>query len=190
MFLPSRGIRQSCVSPRSKRNIMLKKIALGVVAIVFAGIVYIYASYGSIARNGSGYAAKNICSGYFLSGFSPETMKREALAGASSALENISYTIDEEARTVTTTLSCSSAALFIRLELAAPCFPQASRKSTLQSNPCQFWMFPISCHGRKAALRRRARKASTRSWTRHLPKSIPTRRATPKPSLSSIMESS
>lgn len=105
MFLPSRGIRQSCVSPRSKRNIMLKKIALGVVAIVFAGIVYIYASYGSIARNGSGYAAKNICSGYFLSGFSPETMKREALAGASSALENISYTIDEEARTVTTTLS-------------------------------------------------------------------------------------
>ncbi|MEM1035597.1 MAG: serine hydrolase [Pseudomonadota bacterium] len=83
---------------------MLKKILLAVTALLVAGIAYVYLAYGSIARAGSGYAAKIICSGYFLSGFSPEIMKFEALAGASSTLANVSHEIDIETSTVTTKL--------------------------------------------------------------------------------------
>jgi len=83
---------------------MLRKIILGLFVIALAGLVYVYLSYGAIARTGSGYAAKNICSGYFLSGFSPETMKREALAGASDALAAVSHQLDQDKQTVTTKL--------------------------------------------------------------------------------------
>ncbi|MEM9054559.1 MAG: serine hydrolase [Pseudomonadota bacterium] len=83
---------------------MFRKVALGAMGLLLVGMGYAYATYGSIARGGSGYAAKNICSGYFLSGFSPTIMKEQALAGASSALSNISYSIDEENQSVTTKL--------------------------------------------------------------------------------------
>ena len=77
---------------------MIKKIVLGLVAVVLIGAGFAYYSYGSIARAGSGYAAKNICSGYFLSGFSPEVTTNQALRGASELLANISSTVDEEKR--------------------------------------------------------------------------------------------
>ncbi|MEO0882597.1 MAG: serine hydrolase [Pseudomonadota bacterium] len=83
---------------------MLKKIAIGAGAILLGGMAYLYLTYGSIARGGSGYAAKNICSGYFLSGFSPEVMKDQALKGASSLLADVSHTLDVEKQQVTTRL--------------------------------------------------------------------------------------
>ncbi|MEM7005690.1 MAG: serine hydrolase [Pseudomonadota bacterium] len=83
---------------------MLKRIAIGIGAILVGAVAYIYFAYGSVARGGSGYAAKNICSGYFLSRFSPEVIRTEALAGASSILADVSYTIDDDRQTVTTRL--------------------------------------------------------------------------------------
>ncbi|MEL6415874.1 MAG: hypothetical protein AAFQ15_13125, partial [Pseudomonadota bacterium] len=83
---------------------MFKRVLIGVVFIVLAAIAYIYSTYGSIARAGSGYAAKNICSGYFLSGFSPEIMRDQALRGASSTLASVSYDLNVEDRRVRTKL--------------------------------------------------------------------------------------
>ncbi len=83
---------------------MLRTIAIGLAAILLGGVAYLYVTYGSVARGGSGYAAKNICSGYFLSGFSPEVMRTEALAGASSLLADVSYSVDEDKKQVTTRL--------------------------------------------------------------------------------------
>ena len=83
---------------------MFRKTLIGIITILLAGAAYLYFAYGSVARGGSGYAAKNICSGYFISGFSPETMKDEALRGASSLLANVSHTLDVEDRQVTTRL--------------------------------------------------------------------------------------
>ena len=81
---------------------MFKKIAIGFVVFLLGAAAYVYLAYGSIARAGSGYAAKNICSGYFLSGFPTETVKSEAVVGASPVLANVSYELDEEERHVTT----------------------------------------------------------------------------------------
>lgn len=83
---------------------MLKKLAAGVLVLTLGAFAYVYFSYGALARAGTGYAAKNLCSGYFLSGFSPEDVKQQALIGASETLAHVSYSIDEEARAVTTSL--------------------------------------------------------------------------------------
>ena len=83
---------------------MFKKVAIGILVLLLGVVAYAYYSYGSLARGGSGYAAKNLCSGYFLSGFEPETVKQEALIGASDTLANISYVLDTENRNVTTKL--------------------------------------------------------------------------------------
>ncbi len=83
---------------------MFKKVAIGSLVLVLGVVAYAYYSYGSLLRGGSGYAAKNLCSGYFLSGFAPETVKQEALIGASDTLANISYDLDTEGQSVTTKL--------------------------------------------------------------------------------------
>lgn len=83
---------------------MLKKIAIGVVAMVLLGAAYAYIAYGSVARAGTGYAAKNLCSGYYLSGFAPEDVQDQALRGASELLSQVSYAIDEEDQRVSTSL--------------------------------------------------------------------------------------
>lgn len=83
---------------------MFKKIALGLAALLLVGVGLAYVSYGSVGRAGSGYAAKNLCSGYFLSGFPLDVVQDEALVGASDLLANISHTLDEDNRRVTTLL--------------------------------------------------------------------------------------
>ena len=83
---------------------MFKRILIGVLFVALAAIAYVYSTYGSIARAGSGYAAKNICSGYFLSGFSPEIMRDQALSGASSVLANVSYELSPDEGHVSTRL--------------------------------------------------------------------------------------
>jgi CubicO group peptidase (beta-lactamase class C family) len=84
--------------------IVWKKLAAGLLVLILGAFAYVYFSYGALARAGTGYAAKNLCSGYFLSGFSPEDVKQQALIGASETLAHVSYNVDPEARAVTTSL--------------------------------------------------------------------------------------
>jgi len=83
---------------------MIKKILSGLGIVIVAAVAFVYFNYGSIARAGNGYSAKNICSGYFLSGFEPETVKVQALLGASSSLAYVSYDVDLNQNLVTTNL--------------------------------------------------------------------------------------
>jgi CubicO group peptidase (beta-lactamase class C family) len=83
---------------------VLKKLLAGLLVLILGAFAYVYFSYGSLARAGTGYAAKNLCSGYFLSGFDPEDVKQQALIGASETLAHVSYTVDPETRSITTSL--------------------------------------------------------------------------------------
>ncbi len=83
---------------------MLKRIIISLIIVLVLGIIYLYLAYGSVLRGGSGYAAKNICSGYFLSGFTPEVMKEQALAGASPILADVAHELDPDTHQVTTRL--------------------------------------------------------------------------------------
>lgn len=81
---------------------MVKKIITGIAALIFmlAGVgLYRLAPTLSGA---SGYAAKNLCSGHFVSGFSGEVVMEEALLGASPILGIVGYTINEDKRRVDT----------------------------------------------------------------------------------------
>lgn len=81
---------------------MLKKLSLIfglvlLVALISAGY------YLSIAMSaGSGFAAKNICSGYFLSGMPGQKTVAEVLLPASTFLSNVSFDIDTVKRQVDT----------------------------------------------------------------------------------------
>ncbi|NQX94750.1 MAG: serine hydrolase, partial [Erythrobacter sp.] len=95
---------------------MLKKIALGLVALLLAGVAYVYIAYGDVGRAGSGYAAKNMCSGVYLSGFSPEDVQEQALVGASDLLANATFTFDEQNQRV----SARMFGLFERTAIVTP----------------------------------------------------------------------
>ena len=75
---------------------------LGTSALV-AGFNY-YNKYQPVLSGASGYSAKNICSGHFISGFSAQTVIDEALSGASSLLSGISFEVDENQKTVETSI--------------------------------------------------------------------------------------
>jgi CubicO group peptidase (beta-lactamase class C family) len=78
----------------------MKKAAVGLL-----GLVLIVAGAGlyrlsPVASGASGYAAKNLCSGAFVSGFTGDAIMAEALLGASPVLGNVTFTINEEKRRV------------------------------------------------------------------------------------------
>jgi CubicO group peptidase (beta-lactamase class C family) len=79
----------------NRRPWMLKKLiltlGLGVVAVLLYGIYY----FSPVLNAGSGFSAKNICSGHFLSGLSGQAIIEEALIHASATLSHISFNIDE-----------------------------------------------------------------------------------------------
>jgi len=74
---------------------MLKKLILTFSLIVVAALSYGFYYFSPILNAGSGFAAKNICSGYFLSGMSGQVIVDEALTPAAPVLSNISFTIDK-----------------------------------------------------------------------------------------------
>lgn len=81
---------------------MVKKVITG-----FAALLFIVAGVGlyrlsPTLSGASGYAAKNLCSGHFVSGFSGQTVMDEALLGASPILGIVGYTINEDKRRVDT----------------------------------------------------------------------------------------
>jgi len=77
-------------------------LTLGLIAVVAVsyGIYY----FSPILNAGSGFSAKNICSGHFLSGISGQQIIDEALIPASSVLSNTRYNIDETNQWVDTNL--------------------------------------------------------------------------------------
>jgi len=95
---------------------MIKKVALGFVALVLAGVAYAYIAYADVGRAGSGYAAKNMCSGVYLSGFAPEDVQGQALVGASDLLANATFTFDDENQRV----SARIFGLFERTAIVTP----------------------------------------------------------------------
>lgn len=72
-------------------------------ALVLVLGVFAY-TMARVLNAGSGYAAKNICSGHFLSGFAPEVMIDQALIGASPLLANVSFQIEPGPQRVLTRL--------------------------------------------------------------------------------------
>lgn len=83
---------------------MLKKLTYTLVAIVLAMLLYAANYLSSVLSAGSGFSAKNICSGHFLSGMPGQLVVDEALTASSPVLSNISYRIDEVKRQVDTRL--------------------------------------------------------------------------------------
>ena len=82
---------------------MKKSISVLCLVIGLAG-TYGYYRMAPILQGASGYSAKNICSGHFLSEFSGEQIVEQALLGASPLLANISYQINKDEKRVDTSL--------------------------------------------------------------------------------------
>lgn len=92
----------------------MKKILLVLALLLFALGIYFYPKYSSEFRIATGFSAKNICSGYFISGFSPETIMTEGLIPLSPFFEKVSFEIDSKKRSVTSKIfsGFSSEAIF------------------------------------------------------------------------------
>jgi CubicO group peptidase (beta-lactamase class C family) len=78
----------------------MKKPMLMLILITVTALLYGAYYFSPILNAGSGFAAKNICSGHFLSGMSGQQIIDEALIPASSVLSNTRYSIDETNRWV------------------------------------------------------------------------------------------
>jgi len=83
---------------------MLKKFSYLLLAVILVALLYSANYLSSVLSAGSGFSAKNICSGHFLSGMSGQLIVDEALTASSPVLSNISYRIDEINRLVDTRL--------------------------------------------------------------------------------------
>ncbi len=81
---------------------MLKKLVFPLALVLIAALVYGGRHFAEVLNAGSGFSAKNICSGYFLSGMPGQQIVDEALLPAAPILSNISYEIDEENKRVDT----------------------------------------------------------------------------------------
>jgi CubicO group peptidase (beta-lactamase class C family) len=78
----------------------MKKLILMLILITVTALLDGAYYFSPILYAGSGFAAKNICSGHFLSGMSGQQIIDEALIPASSVLSNTRYSIDETNRWV------------------------------------------------------------------------------------------
>ena len=78
----------------------MKKLLAGFSVIVLLAMAYGGFLLSQVLSAGSGFAAKNICSGHFLSGFPGQQVVDEALVPASSVLANTWFKIDEAKRLV------------------------------------------------------------------------------------------
>ncbi|MEH6911382.1 MAG: serine hydrolase [Oceanicoccus sp.] len=82
----------------------MKKIVSVVGLALFLAGTYGYYQVAPVLQGASGYSAKNICSGHFLSGFSGDQIIEQALLGASPLLGNITYQINEQQKHVDTSV--------------------------------------------------------------------------------------
>lgn len=83
---------------------MLRKVIFAFALVLVATLVYGGYYLSGMMSAGSGFSAKNICSGFFLSDMPAQQIVNEALIPAAPILSNISYEIDEENKRVDTRL--------------------------------------------------------------------------------------
>lgn len=83
---------------------MFKKLMIALGSIILVVLLFSAYYFSPVLSAGSGFSAKNICSGHFLSGMPGQVVVEEALIPASSILSNISFNIDEGNRQVDTRL--------------------------------------------------------------------------------------
>jgi CubicO group peptidase (beta-lactamase class C family) len=83
---------------------MLRKLIFTLGLVLAALLVYGGGYLSSVMSAGSGFSAKNICSGYFLSGMPGQQIIDEILLPTAPVLSNISYEIDKKNRWVDTWL--------------------------------------------------------------------------------------
>jgi len=81
---------------------MLRKLIFTLGLVLAAMLVFGGSYLSSVLSAGSGFSAKNICSGYFLSGMPGQQIIDEILAPTAPVLSNISYEIDKRNRWVDT----------------------------------------------------------------------------------------
>ncbi len=81
---------------------MIKKLIFTLVFVFVAALIYGGNFLSDVLSAGSGFSAKNICSGHFLSGMPGEQIVAEVLLPASSVLANVSFEIDTVDRKVDT----------------------------------------------------------------------------------------
>jgi len=94
----------------------VKKIALVILLVLASTGIYYYPSFSNTLYVATGFSAKNICSGHFVSGFEPEQVAEEALKPIDSAFNYIDYRVDPENKTVITKI----AGLFERRAIFRP----------------------------------------------------------------------
>ncbi len=81
---------------------MLKKPALTLGVLLLAALIYGGVYMSNVLSAASGFSAKNICSGYFLSAMPGQLIVEEALVPAAPVLSNVSFEIDTENHRVDT----------------------------------------------------------------------------------------
>ncbi|MFT5451542.1 MAG: CubicO group peptidase (beta-lactamase class C family), partial [Enterobacterales bacterium] len=73
--------------------------------VILIGLgVYHYPNVSKMLNIATGFSAKNLCSGHFVSGFSGEDIVSEALTPINSAFSLVNYQFNEVDKTVTTTI--------------------------------------------------------------------------------------
>lgn len=80
------------------------RVTLALALLLAAGLIAAWMYLSPVVRAGSGYAAKNICSGHFVSGMPGRTLVDQALAGASPLLADVAFDIDVANASVQTRL--------------------------------------------------------------------------------------
>jgi len=80
----------------------MKKILLALLFILLGTGLYFYSKFSYELRIATGFSAKNICSGHFISGFSGQQVLDEALIPLSKFFEAIDFQIDESKKVVST----------------------------------------------------------------------------------------
>ena len=92
-------------SPRRQRKrLLVRRLLGGALLLVLIAVAAVYLYVAPLLSAGSGYGAKNICSGVLMSGMRAEDVHQQALVGASTLLANLSYTVDPSEGTVRTRL--------------------------------------------------------------------------------------
>jgi len=79
---------------------MLKKLIFALGLVLVAALIYAGNYLADVLSAGSGFSAKNICSGYFISGMPAQQILDEVLVPAAPMLANVSFEIDDENRLV------------------------------------------------------------------------------------------
>ena len=87
----------------SRLRLVRRLLAIAFLLVLLVALAaFLYVS--PILSAGSGYAAKNLCSGHFLSGMPAEDVHAQALLGTSPLFANLAYSIDPSQQTVRTRL--------------------------------------------------------------------------------------